>query len=268
VRFNAKKDAAGKYFSTTIWRFTMYCSNDATDGSRRGNCANPIVIETDPKACEYNVAKGATRKVETYDAAEAGTVEMIGKDERKKIEADPFTKLEHKQAVVAKAVDERPRVAQIKASADLKYGDDYGRNKALRRKFRTEKKEIRIADEQREHDIARAGVPLLPLSAEDRAIAASVRFEAPLTAAEHTKKQRLAIMCDPIMAFAQGSRPSKTPEQRRLEKAKDRIGASWQAVDKKTLESKKRKAFVGPAGPPGAKQRTKPRMLVVAKAPS
>ena len=52
-------------------------------------------------------------------------------------------------------------------------------------------------------------------------------------------------------------------ERRRLEQAKDRIGASWQGVDKKALE--KRKAFVGPQPQPGSK-RTK-RLAVVAKAP-
>ena len=55
----------------------MYCSNDATDGSRRGNCANPIVIETDPKNTEYNVVKGAVRKTESYDAAAAETVVRV-----------------------------------------------------------------------------------------------------------------------------------------------------------------------------------------------
>ena len=251
MRFNAKKEAAGKYFSTTIWRFTMYCSNDGAADSRRGNCANEIVIETDPKNTEYNVAKGAVRKVESYSAEDAGTIEMIGKDERNKIEADPFTKLEHKQGEMAKSVDQRPRVAQIKAMSDSKHGDDYSSNQALRRKFRKEKKIIKQVEEQRERDIARVGVSILPLTREDKALAAAVRFHAPLSASERSKQQRLSIMAAPIIAGPSTS--TTNAGQRRLEKIKDRIGASWQTVDKKTLE--KKRALMGPSTQPAKKPR-------------
>ena len=60
-RFNAEKKQVGNYYSTKIWSFGM-----------RHHCGCGIVIQTDPKNCEYVCVEGVRRKVETYTAQDAG----------------------------------------------------------------------------------------------------------------------------------------------------------------------------------------------------
>jgi coiled-coil domain-containing protein 130 len=60
-RFNAEKQQVGNYLSTKILAFTM-----------RHHCGCKIVIQTDPKNCEYVCMEGVRRKVETYTAQDAG----------------------------------------------------------------------------------------------------------------------------------------------------------------------------------------------------
>ena len=45
VRFNAEKNKAGKYYTTTLWSFKMKCHM----------CDGSIVIETDPKNVNINL---------------------------------------------------------------------------------------------------------------------------------------------------------------------------------------------------------------------
>ena len=45
VRYNAEKNKAGKFYTTTIWNFKMKCHL----------CPGTIVIETDPKNDDYKV---------------------------------------------------------------------------------------------------------------------------------------------------------------------------------------------------------------------
>ena len=49
-----------------IWNFTM----------KSACCRHEIVIQTDPKNCEYVIIKGARRKVEEYDAVDAEILEL------------------------------------------------------------------------------------------------------------------------------------------------------------------------------------------------
>eukprot|EP00656_Telonema_subtile_P053526 TRINITY_DN7783_c0_g1_i2.p1 TRINITY_DN7783_c0_g1~~TRINITY_DN7783_c0_g1_i2.p1 ORF type:complete len:190 (+),score=48.78 TRINITY_DN7783_c0_g1_i2:102-671(+) len=108
VRFNAKKDHAGMYFSTKIWKFSFTCHH----------CQHPLVISTDPKNTDYALTSGLERKAETYDAADAGTTELMGADEREKIARDPFTNLEHKEVMQQAAADEKPRITMLHGIAD------------------------------------------------------------------------------------------------------------------------------------------------------
>eukprot|EP00976_Prorocentrum_cordatum_P021404 436894-Prorocentrum_minimum.AAC.2 len=54
-----------------IWAFSMVTPC----------CANKLEIHTDPKACEYIVVSGGTRKVEEYSAEDAGTIELPDREE-------------------------------------------------------------------------------------------------------------------------------------------------------------------------------------------
>lgn len=49
-----------------IWRFTM----------KSACCKHEIVIETDPKNCEYLIISGAHRKTEDFDVEDAETFEL------------------------------------------------------------------------------------------------------------------------------------------------------------------------------------------------
>jgi len=51
VRYNAKKDGVGKYFSTKIWEFTMRCHE----------CSGEIKIRTDPENTDYKCIAGCRR---------------------------------------------------------------------------------------------------------------------------------------------------------------------------------------------------------------
>lgn len=64
-RFNADKQAVGSYHSTKIWQFTF-----------RHHCGCKVVIQSDPKNTQYLVVEGGRRKVESFDAKEAGTWEL------------------------------------------------------------------------------------------------------------------------------------------------------------------------------------------------
>lgn len=75
----------GSYHSTKIWAFTM-----------RHHCGCKITIQTDPKNAEYIVTDGARRKVESYDADDAQTIEIPDANERAAAAADPLASLERK----------------------------------------------------------------------------------------------------------------------------------------------------------------------------
>jgi hypothetical protein len=52
TRFNARKEKAGKYHTTTIWAFAMRCPSCSTD----------MVIETDPANTDYKFCTGIRRR--------------------------------------------------------------------------------------------------------------------------------------------------------------------------------------------------------------
>ncbi len=57
LRFNAKKDRAGKYFTTTIWPFSMKCYS----------CDQQFIIKTDPKNNTYEFAEGLRKHEQDYE---------------------------------------------------------------------------------------------------------------------------------------------------------------------------------------------------------
>lgn len=49
---------------------------------------------------------------------------------------DPMYKLEHMGADIQKGKEKEPLLIRLQRDADLKHGDDYSRNKALRAQLR------------------------------------------------------------------------------------------------------------------------------------
>jgi hypothetical protein len=62
----------------------------------RHHCGCKITIQTDPKNAEYLVTDGARRKIESYDADDAQTIEIPDANERAAVSADPLASLERK----------------------------------------------------------------------------------------------------------------------------------------------------------------------------
>eukprot|EP00899_Mesostigma_viride_P002753 jgi/Mesvir1/12479/Mv10239-RA.1 len=202
VRFNAEKKHTGNYLSTKIWTFTM----------KSACCQTEIVVQTDPKNCEYVVVKGAERKTETFEASDAQTIELLSSEEKDRIRNDAFRKVEHaaEDKRVARAANQA--VLQLQAMSRDKWGggNDYANNKALRKTLREQKK--RVAEEAEEAKSKGLQVRLLPPSPEDAQAAASVHFGASGTSSAafdaNRSIRRTAIRASSIFsAPLQHSRP-------------------------------------------------------------
>jgi coiled-coil domain-containing protein 130 len=126
----------GSYHSTKIWAFTM-----------RHHCGCRITIETDPKNAEYVVKDGARRKVEEYDPADAGTVQLPDEAERHALNADPLSRLERSTEQARAAATGRAALAALAADREEKR-DGYALNKRLRAQLRASKKEDAALDDR------------------------------------------------------------------------------------------------------------------------
>lgn len=163
VRFNAEKKQVGNYYSTKIWSFAM----------KSPCCKHEIVIQTDPKNCEYVIISGAQKKVEEYDVEDAEVFELPAEEEKGKL-VDPFYRLEHQEGDLQKKKEAEPVLVRLQRVSDERHADDYSINKALRARLRSQKK--RVAEEETVSRKMGLGVRLLPKSEEDAAVAKRVKF--------------------------------------------------------------------------------------------
>uniref|UniRef100_A0A061R9W8 Coiled-coil domain-containing protein 130 n=1 Tax=Tetraselmis sp. GSL018 TaxID=582737 RepID=A0A061R9W8_9CHLO len=167
VRFNAEKRQHGSYFSTKIWSFVM----------RSPCCSTEIEVRTDPKSCDYIVVRGARRKVEEYEAEDAGTAVLTVGEGGDSAAANPFARLENGEIDRAKAMGERERLTAMRMDSDRKQRDDYVANKALRRRLRGVRKEAKALDSHRQRLGLHSSVKLLPHNAEDDLLASATQFD-------------------------------------------------------------------------------------------
>lgn len=191
VRFNAEKKQVGNYYSTKIWNFAM----------KAACCKQEIVIQTDPKNCEYVIISGAERKTEEYDVEDAETLALPGEEERGKLE-DPFYRLEHHGEDLQKGKEAEPLLVRLQRAADLKHGDDYSLNKALRAQIRNQKK--RVAEETAHARKRGLGIRLLPESKQDADMAANIRFAPKFDV--NRKNKRAAIYSSSIFSNSSASK--------------------------------------------------------------
>ncbi|CAL5421507.1 unnamed protein product [Camellia sinensis] len=199
VRFNAEKKQVGNYYSTKIWSFSM----------KSACCKHEIVIQTDPKNCEYVIISGAQKKTEDYDVEDAETFALPADEERGKL-ADPFYRLEHQEEDLQKKKEAEPVLVRLQRVSDSRHSDDYALNKALRAQLRNQKK--RVAEEELTSRKKGLGIRLLPLSEEDTATAARVKFSSKFD--RNRKEKRALINATSIFP---GSSGSSTANARRLE---------------------------------------------------
>ncbi|KAK9750554.1 hypothetical protein RND81_02G205100 [Saponaria officinalis] len=199
VRFNAEKKQVGNYYSTKIWSFSM----------KSACCQHEIVIQTDPKNCEYVITKGARKKVEEYDAEDAETLALPEAEEKGKL-VDPFYRLEHQEEDLKKKKEAEPVLVRLQRVSDAKHGDDYSTNKALRARLRGQKK--RVVEEENAARKKGLAIRLLPSSKEDAAAASRVKFATKFN--ENRKLKRALISTSSIFTGPNGS---STNDSRRLE---------------------------------------------------
>ncbi|KAK1302558.1 hypothetical protein QJS10_CPB12g00411 [Acorus calamus] len=202
VRFNAEKKQVGNYYSTKIWSFTM----------KSACCKHEIVIQTDPKNCEYLIISGAERKNEDFDVEDAETFALPADEERDKL-ADPFYRLEHQGEDLQKKKEAEPLLVRLQKVSDSRHADDYALNKALRAQLRSQRK--RVAQEAESAKKMGLGIRLLPASAEDAATAARIKFSSKFE--KNRKDKRAAIKAASIFPDSSLSSSSGGSLLRRME---------------------------------------------------
>ncbi|KAJ6350876.1 hypothetical protein OIU78_006908 [Salix suchowensis] len=199
VRFNAEKKQVGNYYSTKIWSFTM----------KSACCKHEIVIQTDPKNCEYVIISGAQRKNEEFDTEDAETFALPADEERGKL-ADPFYRLEHQEEDLQKKKEAEPVLVRLQRVSDARHLDDYALNKALRARMRSHKK--RVVEEESTSRKMGLGIRLLPATEEDAVSAAHVKFSSKFD--KNRKDKRALISAASIFPGSSGSSMSN---KKRLE---------------------------------------------------
>jgi len=139
LRFNAKKDKEGKYFSTQIWSFTMKCPV----------CSQELKILTNPKECTYDFAEGIRKHEQDYIADVDDNVVITNNEEMKQLlAADPMFRLQHHQEDSKRVVSESERFRELVDIRDMKHKDYYDLNAQLRSTNRKRKKrDIELAGE-------------------------------------------------------------------------------------------------------------------------
>jgi len=159
VRYNAEKKKIGMYYTTPLFEFRMKCHL----------CDNYFTIRTDPKNFDYEMVEGLRRQEKRYDPSTIGLVAPIDRGMGQKLAADAMFKLEHGDKDKARAKDAAPQMDKLEWLQE-RMRDDFAANQALRRSFRTSKKDAtdqRIVDDQLK-ERASLSIDLLPETDEDR----------------------------------------------------------------------------------------------------
>ncbi|MCJ8747532.1 hypothetical protein PDJAM_G00154630 [Pangasius djambal] len=185
VRYNAEKKKVGNYYTTPIYRFRMKCHL----------CVNYIEMQTDPATCDYVIVSGARRKEERWNMAENEQILTTERTEKEKLETDAMYKLDHGGKDKEKLRAAIPSLSELQEH-QAGWKDDFELNRALRRKFRDEKKAIREEEEKDDAVKKRLGlsIPLVPEKDEDKKLASLLTFQSAdsYEDRQHTKRQQIA----------------------------------------------------------------------------
>ena len=202
LRFNAKKDRAGKYFTTTIWAFTTKCYS----------CDQQFVIKTDPKNNTYEFAEGLRKHEQDYEIGRAeGVVEFLSDEQKGMLEKDPMFKLQHVQEDKIRSKSEREHLFELQELQEATAKSDYDMNALLRKKNReVKKKDLRRQEDGRALGLA---IPLLDSSEADKALAqqASFRLKRKDPFQESETQRRLQVQTQSIFKQSNSKkRPSSS----------------------------------------------------------
>eukprot|EP01090_Pellita_catalonica_P010611 TRINITY_DN22044_c0_g1_i1.p1 TRINITY_DN22044_c0_g1~~TRINITY_DN22044_c0_g1_i1.p1 ORF type:complete len:199 (+),score=50.35 TRINITY_DN22044_c0_g1_i1:327-923(+) len=152
-------------------------------------CPQIFFIRTDPKNSDYVIEKGAKRKTETWDPKDSETVSFEHDDEKKRLEEDPFYKLEHENADKIRAREVKPQLLQLQHLQTSRQ-DHFSLNRALRQSHRKRKREEKaLESEAREKGLA---IPLLRASPSDAVLASQITFKSN-GALREAKRRKLLV---------------------------------------------------------------------------
>ncbi|CAN0339420.1 unnamed protein product [Discosporangium mesarthrocarpum] len=156
TRFNAKKEQAGKYFTTKIWEFSMKCPS----------CSTVMVIRTDPKNTDYEYVEGIRKKETAFDAEDAQTERLSpiptiaglcwsgshpsSRRPPHSFKADPLYRLEHEQEDKRRAASRKTALTRLTELSEAQWGDDFMSNSNLRRAMRARRKLEKDRDRESE----------------------------------------------------------------------------------------------------------------------
>ena len=133
LRFNAKKDRAGKYFTTTIWSFNMKCHS----------CEQRFTIKTDPKNSTYEFVEGIRKMEQDFvPDADDSLIESTSEEKRALLQQDPIFKLQHEKEDKDKADLSKLQIVSLSILND-RNRSDYDMNSLLRKKNRDNRKRDR-----------------------------------------------------------------------------------------------------------------------------
>jgi coiled-coil domain-containing protein 130 len=166
LRFNAKKEKEGKYFSTQIFSFHMKCYS----------CDQKIVIETDPENRTYKFVEGIRKHEQDYIPDDDDAVLLLTDDNvRSQLASDPMYRLQHEKAGSQAKLTNEQRLAHLEVYKESVSRQDYDMNAALRSRHRAKKKHDQLLVENgRKRGLA---IPLLDFHETDDIIASKAIFK-------------------------------------------------------------------------------------------
>lgn len=233
VRFNARKQKCGMYFSTILYEFALTCAH----------CQGEMVVRTDPENRGYKLVSGVRKKVEgadvvgAYDtvisggggdngdsviirrADDIGTERLNDPQVGVMLQRDPFFRLEHENEDKRVANDRLKGFQALLELKDAHDKDNYASNAGLRAAFRSQKKQIKRREEAGER--RGLSIPLLDVHEDDVVAAKAVVYK------DIPGKKRTAAMT---------SQPSEQRHRERggavvLHKSQSTSRASWTKSD-------------------------------------
>ncbi|XP_067677962.1 coiled-coil domain-containing protein 130 homolog [Haliotis asinina] len=248
VRYNAEKSKTGNYYSTPIYKFRMKCHL----------CDNYFEIQTDPKNHDYVILSGARRKEQRWDPKENEQIVPEDKAVQKKLATDAMYKLEHGSDDHQRGRSIHHNLNHIEESRE-DWKEDYLLNKALREKFREEKKAIKASESSDRSllDKSSLDIKLLDEEDQDRKMAGLIKYSVTESYDEKQKQKRKAIESRPI--FEPSNKLLKTNQ------SPDMLKASRSAEIQKKLGISSTGGNKNPFDSPSIIRASKPHTLGIRK---
>jgi len=201
LRFNAKKEKEGKYFTTQIWSFHMKCFSTS--------CTQKYKILTDPKNCTYDFAEGIRKHEQDFTPDVDDSLIVATSDETKQLIAnDPMFRLQHNEEDRKRVLSAKEHLEALTELQDEHHKNYYDVNAMLRNKNRKRKKrDIELLGEAHAKGLS---MPLVEPSLEDAKLAKTIVFKKRAIANGFaiSEKQRMNV----IQSQSIFERPAAAPD--------------------------------------------------------